>query len=45
MSEKSDMPVGDRSHQPDRLVLRHPVYMSDFGDLDKTEGISLRGQD
>jgi hypothetical protein len=32
MSEKSDMPVGDIFHQPDRLVLHHPVYMSEFGD-------------
>jgi hypothetical protein len=26
------MPFGDRFHQPDRLVLRHPAYMSEFGD-------------
>jgi hypothetical protein len=32
MSEKSDIPIGDRFHQPDRLVLRHPVSMSEFGD-------------
>ncbi len=32
MLEKSDMSVGDKLHQPGRLVLRHPVQISEFGD-------------
>ncbi len=30
--EKSDMSVEDKLRQPGRLVLRHPVQISEFGD-------------
>ncbi len=32
MLEKSDMSVEDKLRQPGRLVLRHPVQISEFGD-------------